>query len=172
MSEEPLSLATAVGRIRTLVDELEETPDPEVRRKVFELLDLVDVLHREGLERIAAGLRSVGLWERAVEDPLVAYLFAIYGLGDPVDPQAAVEEALGEVRDYVWSHGGELELVAIDGGRVRLRMLGACRGCPGSEATLRGVVEEAIRRRWPELVEVVLDEPEERWQPLEIGPRR
>lgn len=175
MSEngEGIPFSSAVARIQQLIGELEEAPDPDVRRNAFELLDLIDVLHREALERLATGLVSSGLWDRAMEDPVVAHLFSVYGLVEEADPQAAVEAALEEVRDYVRSHGGELELASIDGGQVRLRMLGACNGCPGSEATLRQVVEEAIRRRWPGLVGVAVDQSGGGgWEPVTIVKRQ
>ncbi len=166
-----ISLSSALARIHHLLGGLEEIADPEIRRNVFELLDLIDVLHREALERIAGGLVSAGLWDRALEDPVVAHLFSVYGLFEEPDPAAAVEEALEEVRGYVRSHGGELELVSVEGGRVRLRMLGACDGCPASEATLHQVVEEAIRRRWAGVTHVVVDQSPGGWQPVEIGRR-
>lgn len=165
----PVTMEQAVERISRLVDRLERHSDPEVVRLVFELLDWIDVLHRDGLERIATGLAGAGLLDRAMDDPVVAHLFAIYGLMPTDDPEGDVHEALEEIRPYVRSHGGEMEIDSIDGGVVRVRMLGACDGCPSAIVTLTQSLERAVRDRWPGLVriEVVADEPG-RWSPVTI----
>lgn len=48
----------------------------------------------------------------------------------------------------VESHGGELEVVSIADGVVRVRMKGTCDGCPSSSATLTFGVEEALKKHW------------------------
>jgi Fe-S cluster biogenesis protein NfuA len=58
---------------------------------------------------------------------------------------AEVETALNRLRPYARSHGGDIELVAIDGADVRVRLKGACVGCPSSTLTLRQGVERALR---------------------------
>lgn len=66
--------------------------------------------------------------------------------------RAAVEQVLaGEVGAYVRSHGGSLELVAVDGDRVAMRFSGACAHCPASDLTLTGRFEAAVRARFPAL---------------------
>jgi Fe-S cluster biogenesis protein NfuA len=64
---------------------------------------------------------------------------------------------LGTVRPYLQSHGGDVELLEAVGTRVRLRMTGSCQGCPSSEATLRGVVEEAICAAAPDVEEIQVE---------------
>jgi Fe-S cluster biogenesis protein NfuA len=56
-----------------------------------------------------------------------------------------VETALNRLRPYARSHGGDIELVAIDGADVRVRLKGACVGCPSSTVTLKQGVERALR---------------------------
>jgi Fe-S cluster biogenesis protein NfuA len=58
---------------------------------------------------------------------------------------AEVETALNRLRPYARSHGGDIELVAIDGPDVRVRLKGACVGCPSSTVTLKQGVERALR---------------------------
>ena len=48
-----------------------------------------------------------------------------------------VLQALDEVRPYLDSHGGGVELVEVVDGVVRLRLYGSCNGCPSSTMTLR-----------------------------------
>ncbi len=168
------TLEEMVARLQGLVGEVEDYPDPIIRRTVFDLLDWLDTLHREGLARLAAGLRGAGLFDEAIDDPVVAHLFAVYGLVDGDDPRPLIEEALEEVRPYLHSHGGEMQLDAVEGGIVRVKLFGACQGCPSAVVTLTQSLEHAVRDRWPGLVriEVSEDRPARRPLPLTIQPRQ
>ncbi|MGE5236472.1 MAG: NifU family protein [Acidobacteriota bacterium] len=66
-----------------------------------------------------------------------------------------VEAALGEVRPALQMDGGDVELVGVDEGVVRVRLLGACGGCPMATMTLVGFVEERLKLRVPEVRQVV-----------------
>jgi len=68
-----------------------------------------------------------------------------------VDVETRVARALEEVRPYLQSHGGNVELLGIDGGVARLRLQGSCQGCPSSIMTLKLAIEEAIRKAAPDL---------------------
>jgi Fe-S cluster biogenesis protein NfuA len=48
-------------------------------------------------------------------------------------------------------HGGSAELVSFDGDEVRIRLGGACIGCPLSEATLKGWVEGTVNQFFPDI---------------------
>lgn len=52
-----------------------------------------------------------------------------------------------DIRPYVQADGGDIELVAIDGIRVKVRLLGACGTCPSSLLTLRDGVQTRLRAR-------------------------
>jgi Fe-S cluster biogenesis protein NfuA len=71
--------------------------------------------------------------------------------------------ALEEVRPYLQSHGGNVELLGVKEGVARLRMQGSCSGCPSSTVTLRLAIEEAIQKTAPDLegieAEGVAEEP-------------
>lgn len=62
----------------------------------------------------------------------------------PPDP-SAVSEAVSDVRRILQRDGGDIELVDIQGSVVRVRMKGACAGCPNSVIDLRNVVEKVVR---------------------------
>ncbi len=85
----------AVGRqLDALVREFETLPFPEIREMVFDLLQTVDALHREGLGRLVGFLRDhdQGGWiDRAAEDSIVQTLLVLYDLvpADPVDRATA-----------------------------------------------------------------------------------
>ncbi|HUW99023.1 MAG TPA: NifU family protein [Acidiferrobacter sp.] len=57
----------------------------------------------------------------------------------------AVQEAVEDVRRILQRDGGDIELVDIQGSVVRVRMKGACAGCPNSVIDLRNVVEKVVR---------------------------
>jgi Fe-S cluster biogenesis protein NfuA/nitrite reductase/ring-hydroxylating ferredoxin subunit len=115
------------------------------------LLQLIDALHRPALARIADG---------DLDHPLVHALLGMYGL-EALEPEVLAEEALDEVRPYIESHGGEVELLGVDDGVVRVRLAGACVGCAGSAMTLRRGVEEALREHFPAFRELVAEEAAE-----------
>jgi ATP-binding protein involved in chromosome partitioning len=66
-----------------------------------------------------------------------------------------VRAALDDIRPILQADGGDLELVAIEGRSVHVRLRGACSTCPSATATLRNVVEEKIRERCPEIEQVI-----------------
>ena len=63
-----------------------------------------------------------------------------------------VETALGSIRSYLQADGGDVELVNVDkDGIVSVRLVGACRGCPGATVTLRMGIERILREQVPEV---------------------
>lgn len=65
-----------------------------------------------------------------------------------------VEKVLDELRPYLMSDGGNVELVEIEGPIVKLRLQGACGSCPSSTMTLRMGIERRLREMIPEIAEV------------------
>ena len=148
---EELPAEEALERMGTLIEQLQNLPDDEVRTQVFELLDWMEAYHRESIHRLIDLLPPEAL-EEAQRDPLLLPMLEAYevigGDQEVADPLPLVEEALQQVRPYIHSHGGEMELLSVEEGVVRLRLMGACDGCPSSAITLTQGVEEAIRQRW------------------------
>ncbi len=66
-----------------------------------------------------------------------------------------VQDALEELRPALRMDGGDVELVGVEEGVARVRLLGACGGCPMAMMTLVGFVEERLRQRVPEIRQVV-----------------
>jgi len=66
-----------------------------------------------------------------------------------------VESALAQIRPMLQADGGDVELVAVEGGVVKLRLKGACAGCPVSEITLKQGIERLLKEQIPEVKEVV-----------------
>ena len=65
-----------------------------------------------------------------------------------------VENVLDELRPYLMSDGGNVELVEIEGPIVRLRLQGACGSCPSSAMTLRMGIERKLKQEIPEIDEI------------------
>jgi Fe-S cluster biogenesis protein NfuA len=66
-----------------------------------------------------------------------------------------VNAAIDTVRPYLKADGGDVELIEItDDLVVKVRLTGACDGCPFSMMTLRAGIEQAIRRNVPEIKEL------------------
>lgn len=67
-----------------------------------------------------------------------------------------VEDALKEVRPMLEADGGNVELISVtDDGKVTLKLTGACGSCPMSQMTLKMGVERIIKKKVPEIKEVV-----------------
>jgi len=147
---------TRVARVEELLDEVESLGDPQAAAKATELVQALLDLYGEGLARVLAHAAEAGadsLPEALVGDELVAHLLLLHDL-HPVPVAERVRGALAEVRPYLESHGGDVELVAVEEGVVRLRMEGSCDGCPSSAATLKLAIEDAIHKAAPEVEEV------------------
>jgi len=66
----------------------------------------------------------------------------------------AVEKALEKIRPLLQRDGGDIELVEITDGIVKVRLTGACKGCPMSQMTLKQGVERMLMKEVPGLKEV------------------
>jgi Fe-S cluster biogenesis protein NfuA len=71
-----------------------------------------------------------------------------------------VEATLATIRPNLQADGGDVELVGIEGGVVKVRLQGACSGCPMAAMTLQMGVERVLKAQVPEIerVENVTDE--------------
>jgi Fe-S cluster biogenesis protein NfuA/nitrite reductase/ring-hydroxylating ferredoxin subunit len=138
-----------IERVQVLTAQLEEVQDLQARAVADELVAAVIQLYGAGLERIMAAVDDE-LRGRLAEDGVVASLLLIHDLY-PVDLETRVREALDSVRPYMESHGGDVELLAIEEGVAKLRLVGHCKGCPASEATLELAIKKALEETAPDL---------------------
>lgn len=149
-----------VGRAEELLERLESLGDPLARELATDTVQAVLELYGEGLGRITSAVGEATATALA-EDELVAHLLLLHGL-HPVDLETRVRSALEEVRPYLESHGGDVELLGVERGVARLRLQGSCDGCPSSAMTLKLAIEDAIAKAAPdvEAVEAEGAEPE------------
>ncbi len=159
-----------VGQGVAAMDQIE---DEHIREQVFALLEGVDLVHRQGLQRVLEMLGAVGSQDtlrRITEDPTVHTLLEMYDLV-PLSECDQVEQALEPAYAYIESHGGQLDLLDVRDGRVRVRLSGSCGSCPGSAGTLQRVVEEALREGFPGFTALVAEEPSPpKRTPIQFGP--
>ena len=67
-----------------------------------------------------------------------------------------VEEALAHIRPALQADGGDIELVDVQGGVVKVRLKGSCGSCPSALMTLKYGVEERLKEAIPEVKSVEL----------------
>ena len=65
-----------------------------------------------------------------------------------------VEEFLKEIAKSLKADGGDIELVGIEGKVVKVRLKGACAGCPFSQMTIKNFVEKEMKKYIPEIEKV------------------
>ncbi len=65
-----------------------------------------------------------------------------------------VAKVIERIRPAVQQDGGDIELVSVEDGLVKLRLVGSCAGCPSSMMTLKAGIERAIRAEVPEITGV------------------
>ena len=65
-----------------------------------------------------------------------------------------VQEVLDKLRPFIQRDGGDIELVGVENGIVKVRLMGACGSCPASTITLKAGVERALIEEVPGVVEV------------------
>jgi len=154
-----------IARVQELSEQLEGVQDFQARAIADELVSSVIQLYGEGLERIFAALdEAPAVRDKLVDDGVVASLLLIHGMY-PVPLETRVLEALDSVRPYMESHGGDVELLGIEDGVARMRLVGHCDGCPASESTLELAIKKALEETAPDLDGLEVEGVQERPAP-------
>lgn len=71
------------------------------------------------------------------------------------DVEARVKAVIEEIRPMLQGDGGDIEFLSIEGTVVKVRLRGACSGCPHAAITMKRGVEARIREQVPEITEVI-----------------
>ena len=151
-------MAQSIEKIEGLIRTIENVPDPTVRASAIALVQALMEFHGNGLEKLMEVIANSGevgysIFDNFAADEQIASLLLLYGL-HPVPLEARVTQALNKVRPYLDSHGGNVELIEISEGIVKLRMEGSCKSCPSSAITLKLAIEEAIYDAAPDVVAI------------------
>ncbi len=168
-------LDALLTRLEANLAAVEELDEP-VRELVFELLDGIDAVHRGALRALGEAVGAQTIDRVRAAHPAIAWLLEAYAVG--VDEVSAADAALEQVRPYISSHGGRVDVLGAEAGVVRLRMSGACSGCTASAATLTEGIEEALREHYPGFVAIDVEPDDAPAHPpppttalVQIGPR-
>ncbi len=142
-------------RLESLLTEVDDGADPATKAKVREIVQSLMDYHGAAIEKMVSAMANDGNGGRAMldklaNDELVGSALLLYGL-HPLDIETRVQTALEKSRPYLRSHGGNVELLSIEDGIVRLRMEGSCKGCPSSAMTMKSTIEKAIYDAAPDV---------------------
>ena len=66
-----------------------------------------------------------------------------------------VKSAINEIRPFLQADGGDVEFIGIEGDIVKVRLKGACGGCPMATMTLKNGIETAVKKKVPGISSVV-----------------
>jgi Fe-S cluster biogenesis protein NfuA len=151
-------LRQRIQQIEGLIAQIRSSTDAPTRDAALDLLHIVMEFHAAGIDRMMEitadsgdpGWRIIDDFGR---DEVVANLLLLHGL-HPLDLATRVRNALDKVRPYLHSHGGNVELIEINGGVVRLKLIGNCNGCPSSSLTLKSAIEKAIHEAAPDVTSI------------------
>jgi Fe-S cluster biogenesis protein NfuA len=147
-------------RLEELLARLDRLPAAG-RELAQECVASVLELHGEGLGRVLELIenepdRGQPILEALQHDKLVRSLLLIHGL-HPQSLESRLREALDQVRPYMQSHGGNVELLSLDKEVARLRFHGTCQTCPSSAVTLELAIRRAVEEACPDLAGLELD---------------
>jgi Fe-S cluster biogenesis protein NfuA/nitrite reductase/ring-hydroxylating ferredoxin subunit len=142
-------------RVQDLQSRLDTDGEPATRELAEELVATVVQLYGDGLERIVGTLMEDGeagrrLASKLAEDELIASLLLIHDV-HPVPLHERVTEALEQVRPYMESHGGNVELLSLEDGVARITLRGSCSDCAASAVTLELAIKQALEATAPDL---------------------
>lgn len=148
-------------KIEELVGAIESAADSRVRSSAIELMRTLMELHSAGIERMMevvfeSSPKGVEIIDEFARDELVESLMLLYGL-HPLDVETRVIQALEKARPTLQKHGGSAELVSIEDGVVRLRMIGKG-GCPSTSVKLKQAIEKAITEAAPDVVSIISED--------------
>lgn len=148
----------SLEQIESLIAKVEALPYPEARATSIALMQALMDFHSSALDRLMELVAEEAdvadrVFARFANDQSVSSLLNLYGL-HPLPIETRVLDALESVRPYLDSHGGNVELLRVEDGVVRLRMQGSCRSCPSSADTLKLAIESAIYAAAPEVVSI------------------
>jgi Fe-S cluster biogenesis protein NfuA len=142
-------------KLEELILQAEQVGDPAARALLHECLQSLLAFYGEGLARMIEIVREgeagdPRVFDRLVNDPVVRGLLLIHGL-HPVDLPTRLRQALEKVRPYMESHGGNVELLALQNDVAMFRLQGTCKTCPASSVTLELALRHAIEEACPDL---------------------
>ncbi len=148
-----------LGQLSSLVGELEEYPDTEMREKALDLVQIILKLHGEALRRILATFESLpmksDIYARLLGDEVIRALLTIHDLL-PEELGARVAKAIEELRPFLISQGCDVKLLGVFDGHARLRLMRSGKGAP-PVAALKLEIEKVLNVAAPDLLGIDIE---------------
>ncbi|MBA3357036.1 MAG: Rieske 2Fe-2S domain-containing protein [Pyrinomonadaceae bacterium] len=148
-----------VVRLNSLVEELEQYPDTEVRDTALDLVQIILKLYGESLRRMIATFDAEPqrdqILGRMASDKVIRSILLIHGLM-PVSLYDRVMAKLKDLRPFLVSQGCDVELLGVDDGRVRMRLIRSGKGAPPL-AVLKTDIEKALSEVAPDLAGIEIE---------------
>jgi Fe-S cluster biogenesis protein NfuA len=148
-----------VAQVDSLLHQVESLDDGQVKSLALETIQILFELYGEALARIihqTSQSEPGTLLDGFRQDELISHLLLMHDL-HPDSIETRVQQALDEVRPYMESHGGNVELIGVQAGIAYLRLVGSCHGCAASSITLKLAVEKSVQKFAPELLAIQAD---------------
>jgi Fe-S cluster biogenesis protein NfuA/nitrite reductase/ring-hydroxylating ferredoxin subunit len=144
------------GRIQQLLEQIEALPSRSTRELIHEFMEATLGFYGLGLARILqvvseSGPEGQNAYQHLIHDKVVRGLLLIHDL-HPTDLETRLRDALHQVRPYLESHGGNVELISLNDQVAKLRLEGTCQSCASSAVTLELAIRQAIEEACPDLV--------------------
>lgn len=159
VQEQYLNAEGMVEQLNLLVEQIESYPDAKIREKTLDLVQIILALHREALRRVLTSFDSLPKKEQMLSqiaaDDVVRAILLIHGLL-PNDLQTRVAVAIDELRPFLISQGGDVELLGIENGHARMRLIRNGQGAPPI-STLKLEIEKALIEAAPELLGIEIE---------------
>jgi Fe-S cluster biogenesis protein NfuA len=149
-----------IRQLGTLVGELNDAPEGSYKVAAREMVQLLMEVHGAGLERIMelvfeSGDHGEAIINRIGQDPIARNLLLLYSL-HPDDIEIRILKALDEAKIRLRKHNAEVEVVSIQDGAVRLRLVTSGHACGSTMKTLQSIVEESLYELAPDLTSLVI----------------
>jgi Fe-S cluster biogenesis protein NfuA/nitrite reductase/ring-hydroxylating ferredoxin subunit len=156
-AQEQMEIMNSHGaRIQQLLEQIESVPSPSTRELIHDFMEATLGFYGQGLARILQVANESGpggqkVFQQLIKDKVVRGLLLIHDL-HPSNLETRLLEALEEVRPYLQSHGGNVELIGLTGEAATLRLHGTCKSCASSAVTLELAIRHAIEEACPDLI--------------------
>lgn len=142
-----------ISRLDSLLERLEAAAGPTAEIAVQAVQALTEVYGTALARVVTRASGAPRVMSSLLDDELLYHLLILHGIHpEPVEKRVA--RALDDIRPYIRSHGGEVELVDIRDGVAHVRLSGSCQGCASSATTLEHAVTESVLTVAPELTGV------------------
>jgi Fe-S cluster biogenesis protein NfuA len=145
-----------VAQTDVLLNKIESLEEGDAKSLAVQTIQILFELYGEGFARMihqAAQSNATRVLDGFKQDELISHLLLMHEL-HPDSIETRVQQALDEVRPYMESHGGNVELLGVEAGVAHLRLVGSCHGCAASSTTMKLAVEKAVHKFAPDLLAI------------------